>query len=486
MSRKVRPVRIAMCVTLLGGAVAATLSSCSSHKGSGTGKQPQTATSGCTPGPFVNTNGTVPPNYNKPLFQLSHAYPATVPPLQNQPWRDAIHDGQITTDNARDYVMALKGYVAAAMRKMLMDPDHWNAAADGWYNEPWTGCLREPIHGMYLGTKIFPVDQYPGTGLTKPFSTYVLTFYDRQAANTLYGVWGVNAQNPAIGPGNGGVKIPQFVPGSVIVKAAFTTADANSWPPMEHALQWPAYVSINATKGRLSSKDAPELDQLSFLQFDIIVKDPASSPRTGWVYATLVYDKRVTGNVWDRMVPLGVMWGNDPDIVTTGPNQPKLRETWINPQAPAYAKTTLGWGGRLSGPNDGALNNAVVPPVGLKVRNLPSSSCLGCHISAEYPMKSFLLPTTTYPPQSIGPKDDDTNDFLVMSAPGSRQWMRWFQSTPGNQPMDAGTTALDYDMVLAFKSLQIWQNARNPNQRVILLDRRGQPLEGYNGKPISE
>jgi hypothetical protein len=127
---------------------------------------------------------------------------------------------------------------------------------------------------------------------------------------------------------------------------------------------------------------------------------------------------------------------------------------WINPNAPAYSKMTLGWGGRLSGPNDGALNNAVIDgPVPVVAPNLPSSSCMSCHSVAEWPMKSFLWYTAT-DPQAFAPEGFANSDFLVMWPPGSTQggadntpaWMHWFQSRPGTVPADAGTAAFDYDM----------------------------------------
>ena len=101
-----------------------------------------------------------------------------------------------------------------------------------------------------------------------------------------------------------------------------------------------------------------ELDPTSCFQFDIIVKDTQSGPQgPAGVYAC--YDKDAPGtDFWDKMVPLGVLChgGNDPEA--TSPNQ--LMENSISPAAPAYAKMTLGWQGRLSGPNDGALNDAVL------------------------------------------------------------------------------------------------------------------------------
>src|SRR5208337_3145278 len=306
-----------------------------------------------TPTPFANNNGQIPPNYPNPLFKLSHNYPSTLAPEPaDPPWRRAIGDGRITTDNAGAYAAALKEYVSKDMRLLLEDSPDWKPDALGWYSEAWTGYLREATHGMYVGSTVFMPDQFDGSGLTKPFTTYVLTFYDRRAANALYKVWGATATKPNLTAGT-----PQFADGSVVVKAAFSTANADVWPVMQGARQWTLYISINATKNQ-SGTGAPELDPTSFFQFDIIVKDEKSAPKTGWVFSTLVYDKDAPGtDFWDKMVPLGAMWGNDPQASLSNP---KPMENWINPAAPAYAKMTLGWQGRLSGPNDGARNDALI------------------------------------------------------------------------------------------------------------------------------
>jgi hypothetical protein len=443
------------------------------------------------PTPFASNNGTTPPPGSGPPFQLSYNYPASLPvgPVY-EPWRRAIGNGPITTANAGAYAAALKAYVTPRMRKFFLDNPQ-NAAPEGMYNEPWLGSEREPIHGTYVGSEILPVSQYPGTGLTEPFTTYVLTYYDQRAANALYNVWGTTAMTPTLTPTSG-----QFATGSVIVKAALTTANADVWPPMAGALPWQLYATTNATLYPTAPNydrpcpanqqpPCPVLMQASLFQFDIIVKDPASAPNTGWVFTTLVYDKDATGNdVWDKMVPLGAMWGNDPAIDSSKPTPPPLQETWINPAAPAYAKTTLGWGGRLSGPNDGALNDAIIgTPTGPKVPNLASSSCMACHISAQFPDKSFLLPTTTNPP--TGDPNDPNSDYMVFWTPGSPSWMRWFQSTPGTQAMDPGTTPFDYDMVFAFKSLPMWQQSTQAKAKP-RTTRSGRVLIGanYDGLPF--
>lgn len=78
------------------------------------------------------------------------------------PWRDAIQNGRITVQNASAYAEALKAAVGKDMQTLLFDYVHWNAAARGWYNEPWLGSAngsyggREAIHGMYVGSN--PLD----------------------------------------------------------------------------------------------------------------------------------------------------------------------------------------------------------------------------------------------------------------------------------------------------------------------------------------
>ena len=65
--------------------------------------------------------------------------------------------------------------------------------------------------------------------------------------------------------------------------------------------------------------------------------------KTGWVFSTLVYDSNASGNsVWDRMVPLGAIWGNDPNVNSAKYSKEELMENYINPHAPAWTKVTLG------------------------------------------------------------------------------------------------------------------------------------------------
>jgi len=357
-------------------------------------------------------------------------------------------------------VAALKQYVAANARQLLLDYANWDPAKARWYNEPWLGSARESIHGTYAAGQFGPA-VFPHTGLKANFDTRVLTYYDERAAYTLFKVWGSGAANPAISTGNF-----QFAEGSVIVKAAVFLSDDPAvqkdwWPVTSGAADWPIYTAIPEQAPRTAA-----VEHGYVMQFDIIVKDSVASPKTGWVFATLVYDRNAPGDAWDKMVPLGATWGNDPGVDSSAKKPPPLEETWINPAAPKYSTETLGWGGRLAGPNDGARNDI---QVGKKFKeDYPDSSCMSCHGPAEWQpdqhkQTSFLLPSFANPqpgpPYKTCPAGKPGDEYVCSPDPASIQWDPWFQDRAGSEPQDAGSVATDYDMVFAFKTLPMWWKA---------------------------
>ncbi len=449
--------------------------------------------------PFLTNNGEIPPpdQYDGPLFQLSHDWPTRpLPPIPNPPWSKATGGGLINKTNAAAYVAALKDYVSANARQLILDYKNWDAAKAHWYNEPWLGSIRESIHGTYAAGQFGP-EVFPGTGLETTFDTHVLTYYDERAAYSLYKVWKADALNPDIKTANF-----QFDEGSVIVKAALFVSDDPSkqtdwWPVTRGAAQWPLYISIP------ESNPGPVALRNSYvMQFDIIVKDSISAPKTGWVFSTLVYDVNAPGDAWDKMVPLGAQWGNDPDVNSALIPPPPLEENWNNPAAPLYATQTLGWGGRLSGPNDGARNNIQVDSTVLL--NAPDSSCMSCHSPAQWQpeqhkMLSFILPSypnpNPGPPFKPCPDGKPTDPYICSPAPGSADWFRWFQNRSGTEPFDpnTGSVATDFDMVFAFKTLPMWWRATGPSGQPPLFAirpfRKGvaQPkaFNEYTGAPLA-
>lgn len=408
----------------------------------GKGSKDQTNVQGKLPnGAFQNHRDSVPSasRYGKPLFLLSHDYPTIFRKVVNPSWQQALKDQPISAANAFAYMDSLKSYIAPNLLPFFDTNTTWNASQHGWFHEPWMGAEREAILGTYQGNGN-PAAMFQS--LKEDESGYVLTLYDSTAAYTVGQIWGktgqsVNLVNDAA----------QFKEGSVIVKLAFSNINYPSWPVMKGAQVFTIYDTVPTTDNPAKGY---QLRRVSFFQMDVIVKDSKTAPETGWVYSTFVYDSAATGSTWEKMVPLGAMWGNDPGVNSPiTPPFPPLYETVINPKAPFYSKETLGWGGRLSGPNDGAVvQEAFDINTRQKYTNLALSSCMSCHSPAQDNFNSFLLPA---------PFPGDT--FFVYT-PGSPKWSLWFRDNAGNVPFDKGQVATDYDMVMAFKSIPNFEAAQ--------------------------
>ena len=150
----------------------------------------------------------------------------------------------------------------------------------------------------------------------------------------------------------------KFAAGSFVYKLLYSAAKPADFPT--DILQNSLSVNIipNGSGGPVAVR---------LLQIDIAVKDDRAGT-TGWYFATYAYDRSIAGSSpWLKMVPVGLMWGNDPA-------GPPLTESSINPAAPAYAKAHLGFEGRLNGPVDN-----------------PDSACMSCHATAQARRLAFML-----------------------------------------------------------------------------------------------
>jgi hypothetical protein len=403
-------------------------------------------------GAFMNHRDSVPSQqqYPGPLFVLSHDYPTTARPVVNPGWQQALKGQPISALNVFAYMDSLKTYVAPNVMPFFTANKAWTAAKYGWFNEPWMGSQREAIQGVYFGNAN-PANMFKT--LKENEAGYALVLYDSTAAYTVGQIWGKTGQSVNLAN-----DAAQFKEGSVIVKLAFSNINYPQWPVMKGAQTFSIYDTVATTE---NPKTGYQVRTVSFFQMDVIVKDSKTAPKTGWVYSTFVYDMGAAGSLWDKMVPLGAMWGNDPGINSPlAPPYPKLYETVINPKAPPYSTETLGWGGRLSGPNDGAVaQQAVDINTGKSYTNLALSSCMSCHSPAQDTFKSFLLPAPN-------PKKTDT--ALYVYTPGSANWNLWFRDDYGNVPFDKGQVAMDYDMVMAFKSLRAYNKAHKPEKYTLL------------------
>ena len=396
---------------------------------------------------YANNNGdTLPPDYKGPRYRLSHNYPTSVhdQPV-DPPWRKALGGKPIANENAVAYAQALKDYIAGDIRVLVNEYEKWDPVAAGWYDQPWIGPKigkwpgREPIQGAYPGPG-FDKATYPDLKVDV-MQDYVIVYYNDVAAYTLHQVW----QKP--NPYNPQPENSQFAEGSIVIKLAVTNVSGKDWAPMQGAASSNVFVPPPTSESPTPVGVAPQLLPVYVMQMDIVVKDTKTAPKTGWVFTTLVYDKDARGaTTWDRMVPLGTAWGNDPGV-----SDDKLKETVINPVAPAYSKITLGWGLRLSGPNDAAASGDG------KGNYTRISSCMSCHGTAEYPADVSLVP--------------------VAFKPNTPEWNQWFQDRDGRtaQTNDGKHTGLDYDMVTR-QALVNWDAARGSDEAKARADRHFQML----------
>ncbi|WP_428242693.1 hypothetical protein [Gynuella sp.] len=403
--------------------------------------------------PFAVNDGNIPApsEYHGPLFQLHVNYPDQLPRKITMPWRKVLNGQPLTKENAYPFVMALKKFVDNPMRMFVTRPEAWNNSAQkGWYSMLWAGENiaatgwegRDAIYGTYTG-QIQPASVYKDSGLTVDVRNHAAIYYNQTAAYALHKVWQKCDPVTRLCPPSLSDGETQFPEGSVIIKAAAATATPEQWPVLQGAAKWQIYRKPFNLHGTIEQAP-PVVTDVRVAIFDIIVKDSIAAPQTGWVFSTLVYDRDAAGkDAWDRMVPLGAMWGNDPDVNSFQHPTMPLQETWVNPEAPAYSTVTLGYGGRLSGPFDIAVKTDVY--VGEKlVPELRSSACMSCHGTVAYFPGYDQMLTYFYPAKR------PITEPLRMHVPGSEDWNRWFQNRPGDETQStvAGAIALDYSTFL--------------------------------------
>ena len=223
-----------------------------------------------------------------------------------------------------------------------------------------------------------------------------------------------------------------------------------------------SYVYRPSVADQLSKKppteQPPVITPMRFLQMAVRIKDSVAAPETGWVFLAYAYDANAPGATpWDRAIPIGAMWGNDPELAKypdgLGPNG-VLQQTWVADGLPAFIRDGLGWGGRLAGPLDVGIRHNVVTVSGQRYGTgtdpktaLATTGCVSCHSAAQYPFVANLYAS----PNMVFPEEGQ--QFLFYD-PGSEQWAQWFQNRPGRLALSGkgrqGIVGTDYDMQLTF------------------------------------
>ncbi len=340
-------------------------------------------------GTFPDAHEKPTPGWTGPVFTLSQDYPMTLPPPETYPWKSIDFTAQPEAYIKAVLSYALEGNVAA-------DWIVQNNTTRKWYHAPWLHSGnngREFVHGLTHERSSRPKELGPKQTTTA--QNFAVGMYNPPGGYVIGQVWkDPTAPDPTKA---------SFPDGTVSVKLLFTQASLTQVPYLKNSYTWQGYTSAASTGPR-------SIHTVRLLQVDLAVRDSRNDARTGWIFGTFVYDGDATGSTpWDRLEPVGVMWGDDPGVtptmVTSGH---ALAETWINPSVgpPQH----LGWAGRLNGPVD---NKA--------------SSCLSCHGTSEFKQASALVPSAS---------GSDTAK------------LRWFDNIKSGQAFDAGQQSLDYSLQL--------------------------------------
>ena len=340
---------------------------------------------------FPDARDPPPAGWTGPVFRLSQNYPQSLPAAGDEPWLQ--YDFRTETV---EYLHAVLTYALAG--NVAVDFQGQDNPVRTWYHAPWLHANarsgREFIHGL-TQERVAPPGLLAQTQ-TQPAENWAVSMYNPLGGYVLGQVW---ANRDAPDPTKA-----LFPPGTVAFKLIFTTAPVDQVPLLKNDLERQADIN--------RAKDAGPRPTVRLLQVDVAVRDTRANPTTGWVFGTFVYDGDAPGaTVWDRLIPVGAMWGNDPQqLGTNGP----LTETVINPAARGLVQH-LGYEGRLNGPIDN-----------------PASSCLSCHSMAQVAPDLSKPTLPAVPPAGASPAT----------------LAEYFRNIEAGTPFTEGDESLDYSLQL--------------------------------------
>jgi len=339
---------------------------------------------------FPDAHNKPPAGWTGHVFKLRQDYPATLPPPETKPWEGFSFETQ-----PMEYAKSVLGYCIEG--NVSADWQLENNHTRSWYHVPWldtTNNGREFVRGLTLERSSRPKELAPTQ--TSTFSNWAVGMYNANGGYVIGQVWkDHNSPDPTAA---------KFPDGTVSCKLLFTTATPAQVPYLKNSFEWQADVSLAGSTNR-------SIQTVRLLQVDVAVRDTRADATTGWVFGTFVYDGNASGPTpWDRLVPVGVMWGNDPTVTSaTKTTSTHLVQTFINPTIgpPQH----LGRAGRLNGPVDN-----------------PKSSCLSCHSTAQNEAVSAVMPA---------------------AGATTAQTMRWFRNVKSGTAFDTGQQSLDYSLQLS-------------------------------------
>lgn len=355
--------------------------------------------------PNANPQFIPPPSiYSGPLFVLSQNYPAQKPAAPPP----AFLSMKFKAD-WKAYMMQVRDYCFEGNTDVDFRVEHNKTRA--WFHMPWQDYGpqgREGIHGLTKEAQV-QKQQLASSQTYVNGQTVAVGFFNDPGGYTIGQVWADHSNpDPSKSSRPNGFPI-----GTVIFKLLFVDVPSAQVASLANPKQWQAYVDtcFKAPCNPQNPSDTSNprvLKQVSLIQMDISVRTDDPDAPTGWLYGTFQYNGALNrANAWENLIPVGLQWGNDEAYkgdshtqisFTTPPDKtdinPQLKETVINSDTNELPPTHLGWNGRLNGPVDN-----------------PISSCMSCHMTAQFPSYALLSPAF----QANPPKR------------GSAYWMKWFQ-----------------------------------------------------------
>jgi hypothetical protein len=279
--------------------------------------------------------------------------------------------------NWQDYMYAVLAEVRSAgfrieNYRIVAPPDA------PWWITPWMDYDtngRERFNGL---TK----ERGPEVGDLAPNSqsgsqVWAIGFYNRQGAYSLGQVF-ADPCNPSV-PVSG----LEFPDGATSFKFLFTDEDPQVIRYLSGSPEVSGWIDSPGSGSRSNPATRSER-KLRLLQVDIAVRDTRAET-TSWVFGTFVWQGPAKGDgLFDNLVPVGLMWGNDPAIgarprdafvtfAETRLNNSLAGILWEDVATPWPQRPWPGLHGRLNGPAD----------------NL-RSSCMSCHALAQWPRSRRL------------------------------------------------------------------------------------------------
>jgi hypothetical protein len=232
---------------------------------------------------------------------------------------------------------------------------------------------REFIHGLTRARDFSKGELGPNQIACR--QNWALSFFNENGGMVLGRIW----KPVRLGEGGPDLGVLPFLSGTAMVKLVFTTATAADDPKLAGAPELqanihaggrgdtcPSAIDANGTAARR------EPQMLRLVQVDLAVREDRASYKTGWVFGSFRYDGSMTGSdPWQRLRPMGLMWGNDPQLSDAAFEAGgKSRQTIMLDTSRTYGRS-----GRMNG-----------------IVDEPSSACSSCHMAAQWPTLAPMVP----------------------------------------------------------------------------------------------